>query len=437
MHSTPLYLQVKNAVMPFVDENQTSFTIALSGGVDSVVLLHVMNEMKREIPALQLSAVYVNHGLSDYADDWQRFCANLCRLLNVAFTAAQVTIEQRSRTSLEEQARDARYLALDKYSDKGSVILLGQHLNDQLETFLLRLKRGSGLKGLASMRQTRRLSSGRICFRPLLNVTRCTIESFAKVFSLAHITDDSNSDERFDRNFIRQKVVSVLSGKFTGFEKSASRSIRLLQQQQDLLHEYTLQDLAQCQNETQGLSCGELAMYSAARQANVLRCWLEQFTALMPSQKQTEQILEQGINAQADAQLKIQLKDGDIRRHQGFLYFVKHKAQAPVIVTAQSNDTFILNNGAHISAVQGKGIRPPQADEHVTVRFDYPQAKIKPLNKPGRNTVKHWFKDAKVAPWLRASVPLIFYNDELVQVVGYFISANHVSDEGIFWEYHT
>ncbi|MFM9587630.1 TilS substrate-binding domain-containing protein, partial [Streptomyces caniscabiei] len=76
----------------------------------------------------------------------------------------------------------------------------------------------------------------------------------------------------------------------------------------------------------------------------------------MPSQKQTEQILEQGINAQADAQLKIQLKDGDIRRHQGFLYFVKHKAQAPVIVTSQSNDTFILNNGAHISAVQGKGI---------------------------------------------------------------------------------
>ncbi|MDN3377970.1 MULTISPECIES: tRNA lysidine(34) synthetase TilS [unclassified Pseudoalteromonas] len=437
MHSTPLYQKVKSTIAPFVDDNQTSFTIALSGGVDSVVLLHVMNEMKREIPALQLSAVYVNHGLSNYADDWQQFCADLCRQLNVAFTAAPVTIEQRSRTSLEEQARDARYLALDEYSAKGSVILLGQHLNDQLETFLLRLKRGSGLKGLASMRQTRRLSSGRVCFRPLLNVTRCAIESFAKVFSLAHITDDSNTDERFDRNFIRQKVVPVLSDKFTGFEKSASRSISLLQQQQDLLHEYSLQDLAKCQNETQGLSCGELAMYSAARQANVLRCWLEQFTALMPSQKQTEQILEQGINAQVDAQLKIQLKDGDICRHQSFLYFVKHQTQEPLVVTERSDNTFILNNGAHISVVQGKGVRLPQADEHVTVRFDYPQEKIKPLNKPGRNTLKHWFKDAKVAPWLRASVPLIFYNDELVQVVGYFISANHVSDEGIFWEYHT
>lgn len=437
MHSTPLYQQVKSTIAPFVDNNQTSFTVALSGGVDSVVLLHLMNKIKCEIPALQLNAVYVNHGLSNYADDWQQFCAQLCAQLNVPFTAAQVVIEQRSRTSLEEQARDARYLALDKYSAKGSVILLGQHLNDQLETFLLRLKRGSGLKGLASMRQTRILKSGRVCFRPLLDITRSKIESFAKTFSLTHITDDSNTDERFDRNFIRQQIVPVLSDKFTGFEKSASRSITLLQQQQDLLNEYTQQDLAKCQNNSQGLSCTELAMYSAARQANVLRCWLEQFTVLMPSQKQTEQILDQGINAQVDAQLKIQLKEGQIRRHQGYLYFVIPKAQEQLNVISQSEDTFILNNGARISPVQGKGIRQPHADEHVTVQFDYPQAKIKPLNKPGRNTLKHWFKDAKVAPWLRASAPLIFYNDELVQVVGYFISANHVTDEGIFWEYHT
>lgn len=436
MHSTPLYQQVKNAIAPFVDDNQTSFTVALSGGVDSVVLLHVMTEMKRELPALQLSAVYVNHGLSNYADDWQQFCAQLCVQLNVPFTAAQVVIEQRTRTSLEEQARDARYLALDKYSVKGSVILLGQHLNDQLETFLLRLKRGSGLKGLASMRQTRILKSGRTCFRPLLDITRCAIESFAKAFSLEHITDDSNTDERFDRNFIRQQIVPVLSDKFTGFEKSASRSITLLQQQQDLLNEYTQQDLAKCQNNSQGLSCSELAMYSAARQANVLRCWLEQFTALMPSQKQTKQILEQGINAQIDAQLKIQLKDGEVRRHQGFLYFVTlHKD--PIKVTEQSKTQYTLSDGRCISVVQGKGVRVPQVDEVVTVRFNCPQAVIKPQNKPGRNTLKHWFKDAKVAPWLRANVPLIFYNDELVQVVGYFISANHVSDEGIFWEIQT
>lgn len=434
MHSTSLYQQVKSTIVPFVDDNQTSFTIALSGGVDSVVLLHVMNALKAEIPALQLSAVYVNHGLSDYADDWQRFCADLCRQLNVAFTAAQVTIEQRSRTSLEEQARDARYLALDKYSAKGSVILLGQHLNDQLETFLLRLKRGSGLKGLASMRQTRMLNSARVCFRPLLNTTRTEIESFAQRFSLAHITDDSNSDERFDRNFIRQKVVPVLSGKFTGFEKSASRSIRLLQQQQDLLHEYTLQDLAQCQNKMQGLICGELAMYSAARQANVLRCWLEQFTAVMPSHKQTEQILNQGVHAQADAQLKIQLKHGQVRRHQGVLYFVS--TVEPVSVIAQAESTISLSDGSILGLQKGKGLRAPKADEIVTVQFDCPQAIIKPLNKPGRNTLKHWFKDAKVAPWVRGTVPLVFYNDELVQVVGYFISANHSSDEGVYWEYH-
>lgn len=431
MHSTPLYQQVKNVIIPFIEDEQFSFTVALSGGVDSVVLLHVMNALKADIPTLQLSAVYVNHGISDYADDWQQFCDDVCQQLAVPFTAVKVTIEQRNRTSLEELAREARYVALDKYSNKNSIVLLGQHLNDQLETFLLRLKRGSGLKGLASMRQTRKLTSGRLCFRPLLDVTRAQIEDFAQAFSLQHITDDSNSDERFERNFVRQQIVPALENKFSGFAKSASRSIAILQQQQDLLDEYTQLDLAKCKNHDNGLCCARLAEFNTARQANVLRCWLEQFTTIMPSQKLTQQILNQGLFAQVDAQLKIQLKEGQIRRHQGFLYFVVPKQ--PITAIQQSATQFLLNDGRKLVLSQGSGIRAAFDSETVSVRFNCPQALIKPTNKPGHNTLKHWFKDAKVAPWLRENVPLIFYNDELVYVVGYFISDKHCDEQGVFW----
>ncbi|MBH0028426.1 tRNA lysidine(34) synthetase TilS [Pseudoalteromonas sp. SWN29] len=437
MHTSAIYQQLKKSLNSYIEQGNTVFTVALSGGVDSVVLLHLMRTLKADNPAINISAIYVHHGLSQYADDWQRFCQNLCRELNVSFEAAKVVIEQQSRTSLEAQARDARYKALDELSPKGSIILLGQHLNDQVETFLLRLKRGSGLKGLGAMHQARLLQSGRVCFRPLLNVARSDIEAFAAQFSINHITDDSNTDESFDRNFLRSKIVPVLAERFNGFEQCTARSIELLQQQQTLLDEYTQLDLNKCINEYQALCVNQVSEYSAARIANIVRAWLALFTQVMPSQKQLEQIINQAVNAKNDAQMRIDLTDGQIRRHQGYLYFVTPSAEltdAELNYIELNHSELKLADGRLLIKSNGCGVRPPNKNEQVTVRFNCNSARIKPLKKPGSNTVKHWFKDAKIAPWLRASVPLIFYNDELVQVVGYFMSAKHVDENGVFWE---
>ncbi|TMO76685.1 tRNA lysidine(34) synthetase TilS [Pseudoalteromonas sp. S3785] len=432
MQASPIYQHVKQALEHFFKHQQYNFTVALSGGVDSVVLLHVMHLLKQEIPTLNVNAIYVNHGLSQYANDWQRFCQNVCTELNVPFNAAQVTINPQTRTSLEAQAREARYKALDGLSPVGSVILLGQHLNDQIETFLLRLKRGSGLKGLGAMQKLRKLPSGRICYRPLLNITRSDIEHFAAEFNITHITDDSNTDERFDRNFLRARVVPLLAKRFTGFEHCARRSIELLQQQQALLDEYTELDLKQSINAQQALSVSQITTYSDVRITNVVRAWLSLFTQVMPSQKQLLQIINQAINAQVDAQMQVDLSEGQIRRHQGFLYFVT--PHMPLADEALTSNELLLNDGRVLIKQQGKGLRVPLPNEQVTVRFNCNSVRIKPVNKPGSNTLKHWFKDAKVAPWLRGRVPLIFYNDELVQVVGYFVSEKHKDDNGIFWE---
>lgn len=432
MQSSAIYQHVKHALEHFFKQQQYNFTVALSGGVDSVVLLHVMHVLKQEIPKLKVSAIYVNHGLSEYANDWQAFCQNLCVELDIPFNTAQVTISPQTRTSLEAQAREARYKALDELSAPQSVILLGQHLNDQIETFLLRLKRGSGLKGLGAMQAMRELQSGRICYRPLLNITRSDIEHFATAFNIAHITDDSNTDERFDRNFLRARVVPELAMRFKGFEQCAGRSIELLQQQQALLDEYTQIDLSQSLNDQQALCISQIIHYSDVRITNVVRAWLSLFTQVMPSQKQLSQIINQAINAQADAKIQIDLVDGQVRRHQGYLYFVTQKSivNDDELITHE----LTLNDGRVLTKQSGAGIRAPHANEQVSVRFNYNSARIKPLKKPGSNSVKHWFKDAKVAPWLRSQVPLIFYNDELVQVVGYFISEKHYDENGVYWE---
>ena len=432
MQTSDLYHHFLAQLQPLLNAQQSCFSVALSGGVDSVVLLHLMKQAQQQHLELKLEAVYVNHGLSKYADEWQGFCQSLCEELDVAFKAVHVEIYERSRTSLEAQAREARYQALDENCISGSVILLGQHLNDQLETFLLRLKRGSGLQGLASMPQTRLLASGRVCFRPMINITREQIEQFASEFAITHITDDSNVDERFDRNFLRHQVLPILTERFQGFEKSAARSIRLLQKQQSLLDEYTQNDLTHCQNKQGGLSCEAIAGFSKPRQANLIRAWLNQFTHQLPSENQLQQIIEQGLTAKADAQIKICLQSGDVRRHQQHWYFVKEQAISEAMdITLQSVE---LIGGRKLIVKAGKGIRKPRQDEQVRVEFNKPQARIKPLHKPGSNTLKHWFKDAKVAPWLRAQTPLIFYNDQLVQVVGYFISEQHSVEDGILWE---
>ena len=432
MQSSAIYQHVKHALEHFFKQQQFNFTVALSGGVDSVVLLQVMHVLKQEMPKLKVSAIYVNHGLSEYANDWQAFCQNLCVELDIPFNTAQVTISPQTRTSLEAQAREARYKALDELSAPQSVILLGQHLNDQIETFLLRLKRGSGLKGLGAMQAMRELQSGRMCYRPLLNITRSDIEHFATAFNIAHITDDSNTDERFDRNFLRARVVPELAKRFKGFEQCAGRSIELLQQQQALLDEYTQIDLSQSLNDQQALCISQIIHYSDVRITNVVRAWLSLFTQVMPSQKQLSQIINQAINAQADAKIQIDLVDGQVRRHQGYLYFVTQKniVNDDELITHE----LTLNDGRVLTKQSGVGIRAPHANEQVSVRFNYNSARIKPLKKPGSNSVKHWFKDAKVAPWLRSQVPLIFYNDELVQVVGYFISEKHYDENGIYWE---
>ncbi|GKW53669.1 tRNA(Ile)-lysidine synthase [Pseudoalteromonas sp. NCCP-2140] len=432
MQTSDLYHHFLAQLQPLLNAQQSSFSVALSGGVDSVVLLHLMKQAQQQHSELKLEAVYVNHGLSKYADEWQGFCQSLCEELDVAFKAVHVEIYERSRTSLEAQAREARYQALDENCISGSVIMLGQHLNDQLETFLLRLKRGSGLQGLASMPQTRLLASRRVCFRPLINITREQIEQFASEFAITHITDDSNIDERFDRNFLRHQVLPILTERFQGFEKSAARSIRLLQKQQSLLDEYTQNDLTHCQNKQGGLSCEAIAGFSKPRQANLIRAWLNQFTHQLPSENQLQQIIEQGLTAKADAQIKICLQSGDVRRHQQHWYFVKEQAIPEAMDIALQSVELI--GGRKLILKAGKGIRKPKPDEQVRVEFNKPQARIKPLHKPGSNTLKHWFKDAKVAPWLRAQTPLIFYNDQLVQVVGYFISEQHSVEDGILWE---
>ncbi|MCF2859446.1 tRNA lysidine(34) synthetase TilS [Pseudoalteromonas sp. SMS1] len=413
---------------------QNGFTVALSGGVDSVVLLHLCHTYINQHRGIPLKAVYVNHGLSDSAMQWQRFCEQLCHTLSVEFSAVTVTLCPKPRVSLEAMAREARYRALDEHALPDSAILLGQHADDQVETFFIRLKRGSGLQGLGAMRFSTQLQSGRHCLRPLLNVERSDIEAFAKTFSLAHIEDESNQSDVFDRNFLRNHVLPLLKTRFKGFVPSVLRSISLLQAQQALVDEISYGDLTRC-TEHQCLLVTQLNTLSALRQNNVVRAWLAQKHVDMPSKKQLAQIIQQSLNARPDAQVNIQLAQGSIKLYQGKLYWVtKDQVPLPVVSDLKLTQPVRIADGRQLIVCEGKGVRRPLCAETVSLKFGCLSEHIKPLGKPGHNSVKHWLKDLKVPTWERTRVPLIFYNETLVAAVGYFVNETYASEQGIYWK---
>src|SRR4051812_48142530 len=144
--------------------------VGLSGGVDSVVLLHLLKSR-----AYRLSAIHVHHGLSPNADAWAAFCRRLCRRWRVPLVVKKVTI-RKAGEGLEAAARRARYEVFRKLK---SDIALAHNLDDQAETVLMNLLRGAGLRGASGMPARGRLGKF-FLLRPLLDKPRSWIEDYAR-----------------------------------------------------------------------------------------------------------------------------------------------------------------------------------------------------------------------------------------------------------------
>ncbi|HEY6966618.1 MAG TPA: tRNA lysidine(34) synthetase TilS, partial [Burkholderiales bacterium] len=195
--------------------------VGLSGGLDSVVLLHILRELAPRL-GYRLSAIHVNHGLSPNADDWQRFCAALCLEQGIPFKAAKVKIKRQGK-GLEAAAREARRAALAKAP--ADAIALAHHLDDQAETVLFNLLRGTGLEGARGMPAVSILGRKKL-LRPLLAMPRSAIRAYAAEHRLAWIEDESNADETLTRNFLRLRAGPLLESRFPRWRENLARAAR-------------------------------------------------------------------------------------------------------------------------------------------------------------------------------------------------------------------
>lgn len=409
--------------------------LALSGGLDSIVLLHLLAGL-RETAGFELSAAHVHHGLQAQADEWAAFCQTQTAALQVNFQVCHVKLTDPER-NIEQQARTLRYQALSALLDADTALLTAHHADDQLETILLALKRGSGLQGLSSI-AAQKPFAGTVLLRPLLAFSRAELEQYAVDMQLSYVTDPSNQDDSFDRNFLRQHVLPLLQQRFPAISQTTARSCQLLQQSLEYQQQQLAIELPKVLRQQQ-LDLTQLAQRQNPQRDLLLRFYFSRYD-LVPSALQLREFVQVFLESAPDAQPLLQWGDWQLRRFNGLLYLLD--------ATAQFELNAVPANGIRLMPEQqlqwqhwqfcwSQSAQPPAADWHslplalaMTTQLEIHTGQLNQRFKPaGSNhskALKDWCKLWEVPPWRRGSMPFIIAGQQkqIVAVPGF---ASHCS----------
>ncbi|MGI5309440.1 tRNA lysidine(34) synthetase TilS [Rheinheimera sp. WS51] len=400
--------------------------LGLSGGLDSMVLLDLLAKVQPEC-GFSLEAVYINHGFSVNAVTWSEFCQQQCAQRQVKFSA--VSLDITGRHNLEARARAARYQAFAQFiSTKQHSLLTAHHADDQIETLLLALKRGAGPAGLSGIAAVKSFAAGFIK-RPLLSFSQAQLQQYAADNKLEWVEDESNADTQFERNFVRHQITPVLQQRWPHFAKTASRSMQLLANMQQLADHYTEQFYQQVVAD-ECLLLDKLAEHIPLQQDLLIRRWLAD-TKLNPSVQWLDTLYQTVIHARVDSSPKLMLAGYQVRRFANKLYKV-----APVAVdkpTVKLNwhmncDLSLSADLGHLSFIDKASSEClPLAVEAGYIVFGQLNLAFKPAGALQHKPLKQWFKLWQVPPWQRLRIPLVLDNkQQLIAVAGY---AAAVTDE--------
>ena len=194
--------------------------VAFSGGLDSTALLFLCNKALKEKKIGNLKAIHINHNLSKNSDNWQQHCESFCTSNKIEFESFIVEVSK-NRSSIESQARQARYKIFESLLDENDQIVLAHHRDDVFETLLLRLFRGTGVDGLSGLNEKRSLGKGEI-IRPFLNSSKSDLKIYIDENDLQYVEDDTNLNDDFDRNFLRNEIVPSLETRWSKLSERAA-----------------------------------------------------------------------------------------------------------------------------------------------------------------------------------------------------------------------
>lgn len=376
--------------------------IALSGGMDSVVLLHALARLRMEQP-FYLAAIHVHHGLSPNADHWADFCQSLCDKLDVACHVARVDLADPTGKGTERVAREARYAAFRAYA--GDVLCLAHHQNDRAETLLLNLFRGAGVRGLAGAPERRQLEQ-QLLLRPLIDIPRAELLAWAKQQGFDWIEDESNRDLRFRRNDIRHRVLPAITEAFPGAVQVLARTAGQMYEQSALLDRLAALDASGCRDTAGCISVLRLQPLPEPVVRNIVRWALVNAGWQIPAASRLETLSSQLMSARPGSEVFVRMGTIGIHIWRDRLWV--DPAMQQDCPAAQPLGTGVmpwpdgqlevsaLNDGLMVAPV-GQGQR------------------FQPIGRC-RDTVSELLRARGVPPWVRPRLPAFWQNGVLVWV---------------------
>jgi tRNA(Ile)-lysidine synthase len=401
----------------------SAVTVAFSGGLDSTVLLATLCGL--DFPA-RIRAAHVDHGLHPRSGEWSAQCARTAAALGVELSSVRVAVDRASGEGLEAAARAARYRALGELLSPGEWLLTAHHADDQLETLLLRMLRGTGVRGLRGIIAFGPFGPGWLG-RPLLDVTREELRAEAASRQLVWLEDPSNAEPRQDRNYLRLAVVPALRARWPA---AAHHAERLAEQASDAerLLEAVARDDANVLAEAWHVPRAALAALEPARQRNLLRYLLRTLGLGAPGARTIERLREALLESHAESRTRVRWPGGEGRVYREALYLLAplpppsprgHAARIAADAPWTGPEGRVELTPAHA----GPGLAQSWIERGLTLRFRGGGERFRPHGREHHHSLKHLFQEAGVVPWMRERVPLLYRGDELAAIGDLWISA--------------
>jgi tRNA(Ile)-lysidine synthase len=417
---------------------RSAILVGFSGGMDSVVLLHLLHRIAPRF-SWRLSASHVHHGISPNADVWADFCAGLCAGLDIPLSIEHVNIAPLREHGIEAAARKLRHAAFARQSC--DFVALAHHADDQAETLLLQLLRGSGVRGVAAMPvlspvEGPLFSNGQpATVRPLLDLPRAMLLEYAREHELRWVEDESNADDSYPRNFLRHRALPLLEERFPACRVTLARSARHFAEASEMLDDLARIDAEGAMREG-ALSVAALRALSLPRAKNLLRYFLHRQGAAMPQAAQLDDMLRQLCEARQDAAVSVEYGDWQVHRYQEHVYVSPALGEFERGLALPWNGEAELDwpaLGVRLSfgETRGAGIDAEKLRRApVTLRLRNGGETLRPHPNAAKRSLKNLLQENGVPPWRRERLPLVYCGDDLVCVVGVAVAAEYQAAMG-------
>ncbi len=408
------------------DWQQKKLVVGFSGGLDSTVLLSVLASVRDKFPELNLSAIHVNHGLMQNCNEWQKHCENYCAAIQVPFKAVTCDSITKTGKGIENAAREQRFKVFQQLLTEGDLLLLGHHANDQTETVIFRLLRGTGIVGLAGIKSPQIINNITVV-RPLLYIEKFNLNKYAIENQLNWIEDKSNSDEQYDRNFIRKNIIPVLQSRWPDIHQKLHKNSILLQQQSLLLDQLAVEDSKQLLSQMGFLKLDEVPKLNQSRVLNFLSWWFRENSGYSLSSTRLNLIYHELNNYRKDANFKHVCQDHVLLQSSNRAFLISNvffeERSDDRAINSLLPDTWSKTITVNISPFVSISLSFQSSVDfenfknlNLSINSGIKNGKIKLFDKAHSSEIRKLFQQKNIPAWLKPHWPILTKNKDLVSI---------------------